>query len=237
MAETFSDMRLDYRLGDVRDKARLEMAFTGVNAIVHAAALKRVDAVASDPVEVFRTNVLGTWNVLEAALRNHVPKVLLISSDKACHATNAYGSSKFAAESLAVSFNTYGYPQGVKASALRYGNVLGSRGSVVHVWRNQALPVITDDRMTRFIITMPEAVKLVHAALEGMEGGEVFVPRLPSASIMALYEAVMWDASYTFGGPRPGGEKLHETLLTAEEAARSRDVGPHVSIVNPHLTP
>lgn len=262
MAALINDSRVDYRLGDVRDPGRLRLAFSGVDTVIHAAALKRVDAVASDPVEVFKTNVLGTWNVLEAALAQQVAKVLVISSDKACHAINAYGSSKFAAESLTVSFNTYGWPQGTEASVLRYGNVLGSRGSVVHVWRDQILrgkpATLTNEHSTRFIITMPQAVGLVHAALDAMNGGEVFVPRLPAATMVDLLSAVwqgmkpalMTDRGREFEanggeigvglkitGSRPGGEKLHETLLTEEESMRSRDLGDYVTIVTPHLTP
>lgn len=235
MYETFNGSpRVDYRLGDVRDKARLNLALYGIDAVVHAAALKRVDAVAGDPIEVFHTNVLGTMNVLQAALINHVPKVLLISSDKACYATNAYGSSKFAAESLAVSYNQYAYPQGCAASVLRYGNVLGSRGSVVHAWRKQDPIQITAMGMTRFIVNMPLAVGLVMAALGDMVGGEIFVPRLKAARLEDLAEAINPTAERRFVGLRPGGEKMHETLLTAEEATRSRDIGPYMTLVAPH---
>ena len=239
MREAIPDARLDFRLGDVRDQARLNLAFYGCDAIVHAAALKRVDAVAGEPVEVFKTNVLGTWNVLQAALTNHVPKVLLISSDKACYPINAYGASKFAAESLTVSFNTYGHPQGTRASAVRYGNVLGSRGSVIHVWRNQLARgktlTVTHPDMTRFIITMTQAVALVHACLDSMEGGEVFVPRLPAAKLMDIAQA-MAAGPVSVTGLRPGGEKLYETMLTEEESHRSVDVG-FISLIKPHLHP
>lgn len=237
MRELIPDPRVDFRLGDVRDQARLKMAFYGVGAVIHAAALKRVDAVAGDPVEVFKTNVLGTWNVLQAALDANVPRVLVISSDKACHATNVYGASKFAAEGLTVSFNTYGWPQGTTASVVRYGNVLGSRGSVVHLWRKQDPLQVTAAGMTRFVITLGQAAGLVHAALDAMDGGEIFVPRLPAALMTDLAEAVNPGAARVFTGLRPGGEKLHETLLTEEEADRSRDLGDNVSIVTPHLTP
>jgi UDP-N-acetylglucosamine 4,6-dehydratase len=237
MHALFNDARAEFRLGDVRDQARLKLAFYGCDVVIHAAALKRVDAVAGEPVEVFKTNVLGTWNVLQAALSARVPKVLVISSDKACHPINAYGASKFAAEALTVSFNQYGYPQGTKASAVRYGNVLGSRGSVVHHWLGGGSDLTHPD-MTRFIITMPQAVGLVHAALDAMEGGEVFVPRLPAARMIDLYQACAGtEASYRYVGLRPGGEKMHETLLTEEEAQRSRDLGDYVSIIEPHLTP
>jgi UDP-N-acetylglucosamine 4,6-dehydratase len=237
MRERFSDPRLDFRLGDVRDLARLNLALYGVDAVVHAAALKRVDAVAGDPVEVFKTNVYGTFNVLQAALTNRVTRTLVISSDKACYATNAYGSSKFAAESLAVAFNQYAIPQGCRASVLRYGNVLGSRGSVVHAWRGQDPIKITAPGMTRFIIPMPLAVGLVLAGLEDMCGGEVFVPRIASARLEDLAMAVNPEAQQVFVGLRPGGEKMHETLLTAEEATRSRDIGPYMTLIAPHQHP
>lgn len=237
MREQFPDPRLDFRLGDVRDRDRLKRAFHGVDAIVHAAALKRVDAVAGDPVEVFKTNVYGTLNVLDAALTARVPRTLLISSDKACYATNAYGSSKFAAESLAVSYNQYAYPQGCVASVLRYGNVLGSRGSVVHAWRKQDPIQITAMGMTRFIVPMPVAVGLVMASLGDMTGGEVFVPRVASARLEDLAEAINPTAERQYVGLRPGGEKMHETLLTAEEATRSRDIGPYMTLIEPHQHP
>src|SRR5574342_127185 len=173
MHALIDDPRVDFRLGDVRDLGRLKLAFHGIDAVIHAAALKRVDAVAGDPIEVYKTNVLGTFNVLQAALSTGVPKTLVISSDKACQPINAYGASKFAAESLTVSFNQYGYPQGCRASVVRYGNVLGSRGSVIHAWRQQDPIRLTHHDMTRFIITMPQAVSLVHTILSDMEGGEV----------------------------------------------------------------
>ena len=246
MRERFTDPRLDFRLGDVRDLARLNLALYGVDAVVHAAALKRVDAVAGDPVEVFKTNVYGTFNVLQAALTNKVVRTLVISSDKACYATNAYGASKFAAESLTVSFNQYAYPQGCRASVLRYGNVLGSRGSVVHIWRRQLAEgqksfTLTHRDMTRFIIPMPVAAGLVLAAVEDMCGGEVFVPRIPAATMRDLLSAVVREtpdwAGVNYTGLRPGGEKMHETLLTGEESTRSYDIGPSMTLIAPHQHP
>ena len=237
MHETFPNERVDFRLGDVRDATRLKLAFHGIGMVVHAAALKRVDAVAGDPAEVFQTNIFGTRNVLEAAISCGVPKVLTISSDKAAYPTNAYGVSKLAAEHLTVSYNTYGAPRGTLSSVVRYGNVLGSRGSVVHAWRNQDPIRMTDPRMTRFIITMPQAVGLVHACLDAMEGGETFVPRLPAACLLDLAQVVNPDAHRVVVGVRPGGEKLHETLLTGEEAERSVDLGEYITCVRPHLYP
>ena len=239
MAARFPDARMRFLLGDVRDKERLKLAFHGCHAVIHAAALKRVDAVADSPDEVFKTNLDGTRNVLAAALSARVPKVLVISSDKACYPTNAYGISKAAAEAEAVSWNRYLRPRRLAASILRYGNVLGSRGSVVHVWRAQLKagdPVtITDASMTRFIITMPQAAHAVAQALATMEGGEIFVPMLPAATMRDLLEAVAPDTLTRITGLRPGGEKLHETLLTGEESRRTIDSGQNLGVIRPHL--
>ena len=237
MRAAIPDPRVDFFLGDVRDQDRLTLAFAPVDAVVHAAALKRVDSVARDPDEVFQTNVLGTRNVLRAAHLADVRRVLLISSDKACYATNAYGVSKAQAEWMTVAYNTYGAPSGTLSSVLRYGNVLGSRGSVVHTWRAQPLPLtITDPLATRFIITMPQAVQFVTDAIQDMQGGEIFVPHLPAARMLDLAEALRPGMSWVDTGPRPGGEKRHETLLTAEESERAVDVG-RVSIVPPFFHP
>lgn len=235
MAERFPDPRMRWFLGDVRDRDRLTHALRGYDAVVHAAALKRVDAVADSPSEVFRTNLDGTRNVLAAATEVGVPRVLLISSDKACYPTNTYGISKAAAESETVAWNRYGAPRGTRSSVLRYGNVLGSRGSVVHVWRSQAKPQITDPRMTRFVITLPQACEAVCWALGAMEGGEVLVPYLAAANILDLLEAVTGSRAHLNTGLRPGGEKLHETVLTTEESERTVDTLEGAYAIRPHL--
>jgi UDP-N-acetylglucosamine 4,6-dehydratase len=235
MARRFPDPRMRWLLGDVRDRDRLEVATYGYDAIIHAAALKRVDAVADSPSEVFRTNLDGTRNVLSAALSARVPRVLVISSDKACYPTNAYGVSKAAAESETVGWNRYSMPRGVACSVLRYGNVLGSRGSVLHAWKEQTVPEVTHRDMTRFIITLPQACQAVAWALSAMEGGEVFVPVLGSAGILDLLEAATGDRTHRVTGLRPGGEKLHETLLTVEEVARTVDTREGFWAVQPHL--
>ena len=227
---------MDFFLGDVRDVERLKLAFHGCDAIVHAAALKRVDAVAGDPFEVVKTNVLGTWNVLQAALYAHVPRVLFISSDKAVQPANAYGASKFSAEQLVTAFNTFGIPQGTRASVLRYGNVLGSRGSVVHLWRAQGHTLtLTAPGMTRFVITMPQAVQAVEAALADMEGGEVYVPQLPACTLEDLAEAVKPGCELTYVGLRPGGEKMHEMLMTREESERAEERPNGLLAIHPYL--
>jgi UDP-N-acetylglucosamine 4,6-dehydratase len=230
MAERFRPVdphgKLRFLLGDVRDRNRLLLAFQDVELVVHAAALKRVDAVAYDPEEVVKTNVLGTMNVLDAAIRACVSRVVVISSDKAVMPTNIYGASKFMAESYAISANVYGAPRGVRSCAVRYGNVLGSRGSVVHRWRRQWSAgdplTLTDPRCTRFIMPLETAVDLVLDAARTMEGGEVFVPQLRAAHLMDLAIAVAgpyWPRHVV--GLRPGGEKIHETLLSPEESVRT----------------
>ena len=232
MRERFPDSRLLFFLGDVRDISRLKLAFYGIDTIIHAAALKRVDATASDPLELIQTNVMGTANVLQAALAEGVKRTLLISSDKACLPVNAYGASKFMAEQLTVNFNVYGAPRGCISSAVRYGNVLGSRGSVIHTWRGQGdVLTLSEPHMTRFIITMEQAVAVIDAALDSMEGGEVFVPyRLPSALMEDLAQAVSTVAEYIYKGLRPGGEKMHELLLSEEESHRT----VHPGVILPH---
>lgn len=225
MAQEYPDDRLRWFLGDVRDLPRLTEAFHGVDMVIHAAALKRVDAVAYNPSEVIATNVLGTQNVIRAAIAARVGRVLLISSDKAVEPTNIYGASKMCAEWLAVASNVYAYPQGTRVSVVRYGNVIGSRGSVVELWRalgvgGGSIP-ITDKRCTRFWITMEQAVQLIQDALKLMDGGEIFVPDLPSMRIVDLAEAIAPGAEQREIGLRPGGEKLHEKLLNQEEVART----------------
>lgn len=214
-------------LGDVRDSTRLSMALKGVDVVVHAAALKRVDVGAYSPSELIATNILGTMNVVNAAIDAQVKRVVVISSDKACAPTNLYGATKMCAETYAVQANSYGYPQGTRICAVRYGNILGSRGSVIHIWRAQQKrgePItVTDERMTRFVMTIEEACELIEFAIDHMQGGEVFIPALPSARMCDLARAVVGDGyPITFTGLRPGGEKLAESLLNDEEPSRTR---------------
>lgn len=233
-------------LGDVRDSARLGMAMRGVDTVVHAAALKRVDAGAYSPSEMVATNVMGTMNVVNAAILNHVPRVVVISSDKAVHATNIYGASKYLAECYAVQANAYGFPTGTRIAAVRYGNILGSRGSVIHIWRDQlkrCVPVtVTDPRMTRFVMTIEHAVELVMFAMENMNGGEVFLPKLPTANISDLLSAVVpvddngmaLPVLVDYTGLRAGGEKLAESLLNEEEPCRTTLFGEYYVIAPSH---
>lgn len=225
LAKELPDDRLRWFLGDVRDAERLALAFHGIDTVIHAAALKRVDKIAYDPSEAIKTNILGTMNVIHASLTAGVRRVLVVSSDKAVQPTNIYGATKMTAEHLAVMSNVYAYPRGTRVACVRYGNVIGSRGSVVELWREAVKanePIeITDERCTRFWITMPQAVQLIQDALALMDGGEIFVPDLPSMRITDLAEAIAPGHPRFVTDLRPGGEKLHEALLNSEEVTRT----------------
>lgn len=231
------DPRLRCFLGDVRDEARCRMAFQGCQTVIHAAALKRIPAGAYNPLEFIQTNVLGTVRVIFAALAAGVSRVLVISSDKAVEPTNLYGKTKAIAEDVTVHANTYTIPQGMAVSVLRYGNVFGSRGSIVPVWAEQATrgkPItLTDPSMTRFLITLPHAVTLVEEVLARMEGGEIFVPDLPSATVGQLAEALHPGHPIAYLGIRPGGEKLHESLLSQDECHRTVRVADELLAILP----
>ena len=207
--------------------------------MIHAAALKRVDAVAMHPDEVVKTNILGTLNVIRAAMDCGVPRVLVISSDKAVSPQNAYGTSKQMAEWVATGFNTYSVPRGTRIAAIRYGNVLGSRGSVVHVWRKALMErrklLLTSRAATRFIITMDQALDCIGAALETMQGGEIFVPKLPWCQVVSIGLAMgARDTDFEMVGLRPGGEKINEQLLSADELQRCSETAQSY-VVLPHI--
>ncbi len=223
-------------LGDVRDADRLRMAFRGADVVIHAAALKRVDAVAMHADETVKTNIIGTMNVCRAAMDCGVPRVLLISSDKAVMPTNSYGASKQMAEWVATGFNTYSVPAGTRIATIRYGNVLGSRGSVIHLWRKalregRRLPLTAPDA-TRFVITMDHAIECIDEALAVMQGGEVFVPRLPWCYVTEIAKAMGGEVEVV--GLRAGGEKIHESLLSTEERHRCSETG-RSWVVLPHV--
>lgn len=227
--------------GDVRDERRLEDIFHGCEVVVHGAARKVVNAHPDEPEELLKTNVLGTANVIEASRRAGVRKVLVVSSDKAVRAENVYGVSKAMAEHIAVNANARTLPQGLRVGVVRYGNVLGSTGSVVPLWRRQLAAqqplTLSDRRMTRFWITLPQAVDLILLAVAGLRGGEIVVPHIPAAPVAALAEAVHLDAYagewqeaapppvFAETGIRQGGEKLHEELLSPAEVLRARRRG------------
>lgn len=231
MARHPGNVRVMVIAAGLQDVNAMERAFRDCDVLVHAAALKRISGSVYATEEIVKVNILGTINVLEVARRLGIQKTLFISSDKACEATNAYGSSKFTAECVAVQSNAFIYPAtGGMVSCTRWGNVVGSRGSVVHVWRKQrdtGGPItVTDPRMTRFIITMQEAVHFTKQSIDLMQGGEIFIPKLSAASMVDLAQAVRDENGWrhnavTYSGLRPGGEKLHEILLSQEEPQRT----------------
>jgi UDP-N-acetylglucosamine 4,6-dehydratase/5-epimerase len=211
---------LRYFIGDVRDRDRLVRAFNGVDIVVHAAALKQVPACEYNPKEAIKTNILGTSNVIDAAIDTGVGRVLALSTDKAVNPVNLYGATKLAAEKLVVQSNAYAGSRVTRLSCVRYGNVVGSRGSVVPVFlkqREHGEITITDNRMTRFWITLEQGVQFVMDCIELMQGGEVFIPKIPSMKITDLSRAIAPNAKVREIGIRPG-EKLHEVLVSEDEA-------------------
>ena len=223
--------KLRFFIGDVRDLPRLERSLTDVDIVIHAAALKQVPAMEYNPYEAVKTNVLGTQNLIEAAIDKGVKKVLLVSTDKAVHPVNLYGATKLCAEKLIVAGNSYA-AQKTLFSAVRYGNVLASRGSVVETVRARHAGgvKIPAPAMTRFWITLMQAVELVRFALEKMEGGEIFVPKIPSMRLSDLIAALAPDAKQEVIGIRPG-EKLHEILLTEQESRHAFELANHYVIL------
>jgi len=243
------DPRMRWLLGDVRDAERLKVATRGVDLIVHAAALKQVPACEYNPFEAVRTNVLGAQNVISAAIENEVPLTVALSTDKAVNPANLYGATKLCAEKIVAQAGVYAPGGTTRFASVRYGNVVGSRGSVVPIFLAQAESgrlTITDERMTRFWITLQAAVDFVLSSLEHAQGGEVFVPKIPSMRIVDLAKALAPEAEIEIVGIRPG-EKLHEVLLTEDEARQSYDLGDRYVIMpsrangdlatTPHGTP
>lgn len=218
------DPRLRWFLGDIRDLDRLKRAFHGVDFVIHAAALKQVDTGEYNPMEFIKTNVLGSQNVIDASIDAGVKRVVALSTDKASSPINLYGATKLTADKLFVAANNYSYTYGTTFSVVRYGNVMGSRGSVIPFFKNLAaqgkpLP-ITDLRMTRFWISIEDAVKFVIDSLGMMTGGELYVPRIPSMKIVDLAHAVSADSKLEAIGMRPG-EKLHEEMISADDSRRT----------------
>lgn len=216
----FDHSSLRYFIGDVRDLKRLRRAMHGVDIVVHAAALKQVPACEYNPMEAINTNILGSSNVIEAALDMSVKKVLALSTDKAVNPVNLYGTTKLAAEKLFVQSNAYAAGTATRFSCVRYGNVVGSRGSVIPIFiqqRENGKLTITDKRMTRFWLTLEQGVRFVIRCMEQMLGGEVFVPKIPSMKILDLANVIAPEAEVEIIGIRPG-EKLHEVLIHEDEA-------------------
>jgi UDP-N-acetylglucosamine 4,6-dehydratase len=214
---------LRFFLGDVRDRDRLRRAMHDVDVVVHAAALKQIPACEYNPFEAIQTNVIGAKNVIDAAIDAGVKRVLALSTDKAVNPINLYGATKLCAEKLFVQANAYGFPQGTSFACVRYGNVIGSRGSVIPLFEAQRASgalTVTDPKMTRFWITLEQGADFVVRCLGLMRGGEIFVPKMPSTRILDLVEAVAPGCRVDFVGIRPG-EKLHEALISEDEARQA----------------
>jgi UDP-N-acetylglucosamine 4,6-dehydratase len=219
-AAGLDDPSLRYFLGDVRDQQRLERAFSGVSVVVHAAALKQVPACEYNPFEAIQTNINGGKNVIEAAINCGVRRIVALSTDKAVNPINLYGATKLCAEKMFVQANAYAGAQDTRFSCARYGNVVGSRGSVIPIFMEQRARgrvTITDPRMTRFWITLDQGVRFVIRSVEQMHGGEIFVPKIPSMKLLDMAQAIAPDCQIDCVGIRPG-EKLHEVLLSEDEA-------------------
>jgi UDP-N-acetylglucosamine 4,6-dehydratase/5-epimerase len=233
MEQKFNDERIRFLIGDVRDRDRLHRAMNGVDIVIHAAALKQVPACEYNPIEAVRTNIDGAVNIIDAAIDNSVEKVMAISTDKAVHPVNLYGATKMVAEKLFVQGNAYSGKNRTKFSCARYGNVIGSRGSVIPLFEKQkdtGVLTITDERMTRFWLNLDQGVHFVLNSLDVMHGGEIFVPKIPSMRIMELADAIAPGATKKFTGIRPG-EKLHEILITEDESRHAKEFSDYFVIV------
>lgn len=218
-----NDPRLRFFIGDVRDRERLVRAMHGVDTVVHAAALKQIPACEYNPFEAIQTNIMGGKNVIDAAIDAGVKRVIALSTDKAVNPVNLYGATKLCMEKLFVDGNAYGFSRGTRLACVRYGNVVGSRGSVIPLFKSQreaGVVTVTDPKMTRFWITLDQGVELVVRGLDRMRGGEIFVPKIPSMRVMDLAEAVAPGCRVEFTGIRPG-EKLHEVLISEDESRQA----------------
>jgi UDP-N-acetylglucosamine 4,6-dehydratase/5-epimerase len=238
-SEFGNDSRLRWFLGDIRDLSRLEIALNGIDFVIHAAALKQVDTGEYNPMEFVKTNVLGSQNVIEASIKSKVSRVLALSTDKASSPINLYGATKLTADKLFIAANNYSQGYGTALSVVRYGNVMGSRGSVIPVFQNLAKlgkPIpITDRRMTRFWISIEEAAKFVLESLIIMRGGELYVPRIPSMRIIDLAEVLAPNSPIVEIGIRPG-EKLHEEMISKEDMRRTKKISNSRLVVLPVVT-
>jgi UDP-N-acetylglucosamine 4,6-dehydratase len=231
----FDDPKLRYFIGDVRDEARLRRAMNGVHVVVHAAALKQVPACEYNPNEAILTNIMGGRNVIEAALDNGVERVMALSTDKAVNPVNLYGATKLAAEKLFVQSNAYAGGKGTRFACVRYGNVVGSRGSVVPVFlqqRGSGTVTITDERMTRFWLSLEQGVRFTVSSIEQMQGGEVFVPKIPSMKVVDLARAIAPGCRLQRIGIR-AGEKLHEVLVSEDEARHTVELADRYVVQPP----
>jgi len=230
---------LRFFIGDIRDRERLYRAFDGVDIVIHTAALKQVPLAEYNPFEAVKTNILGAQNIIDAAIDRGVKKVIALSTDKAVNPINLYGGTKLVMEKLFIAGNAYVGNKGTTFSVVRYGNVVGSRGSVIPYFLKLAKEgikefPITDPRMTRFWITFDEAIDLVMKALETSVGGEVFVPKIPSMKIVDLAKAIKPDCTFKIIGIRPG-EKLHETLISEEESRKTKILDDKTYVILPQF--
>jgi UDP-N-acetylglucosamine 4,6-dehydratase len=237
MAEVINSPKLRYFLGDVRDYQRLLQATDGVDVIVHAAAMKQIPAAEYNPMEAIKTNVLGAENIVNAAIQNGISKVVALSTDKAANPANLYGATKLCSDKLMVAGNILAGSHATKFSCVRYGNVLGSRGSVIPFFLERAkegsLP-ITDVRMTRFWLTIEEGVQFVLDSLERMHGGEIFVPKIPSFKVADVARVVCPGLPTHVIGIRPG-EKLHEIMITEDDSNYTYEFDTYFAIISPSL--
>ncbi|WP_431807134.1 UDP-N-acetylglucosamine 4,6-dehydratase (inverting) [Lysinibacillus sphaericus] len=236
MKQELQDERIRFFIGDVRDKDRLYRAFDGVDIVIHAAAMKHVDACEYNPFEAVKTNIHGAQNIIEAAIDRGVKKVIALSTDKACSPVNLYGATKLASDKLFVAANAYVGEKKTRFAVVRYGNVVGSRGSVVPFFKKikdtGKLP-ITDERMTRFWITLDQGVQFVIDNLERMNGGEIFVPKIPSMKVTDLAKAVAPECEIEIIGIRPG-EKLHEAMIMEDDARHTLEFDNYY-VIQPEL--
>lgn len=234
MAKKFGDdPRVRFFIGDVRDKDRLHRALDGVDYVVHAAATKIVPTAEYNPFECVKTNINGAMNLIDACIDKGVKRVVALSTDKASSPANLYGATKLASDKLFVAGNSYAGGDGTRFSVVRYGNVMGSRGSVIPFFlsiRNKGELPITDERMTRFMITLEQGVELVWHAFEDMEGGEIYVKKIPSMKMTDLARAVALDTKLKIVGIRPG-EKLHEQMISPEDSYYTYEYGEHFKIL------
>ncbi|MFJ7950808.1 UDP-N-acetylglucosamine 4,6-dehydratase (inverting) [Lysinibacillus sp. NPDC096418] len=233
MKQDFQDERIRFFIGDVRDKDRLYRAFDDVDIVIHAAAMKHVDACEYNPFEAVKTNIHGAQNIIEAAIDRGVEKVIALSTDKACSPVNLYGATKLASDKLFVAANAYVGEKKTRFSVVRYGNVVGSRGSVVPFFKKiketGTVPV-TDERMTRFWITLDHGVQFVLDNLERMQGGEIFVPKIPSMKVTDLAKAIAPECKIEIIGIRPG-EKLHEAMIMEDDARHTVEYDSYYAIL------
>ncbi len=241
MAQRYSESEypcLRYFIGDVRDGKRVSRAFAGVDIVIHAAAMKHITAAEYNPTECIATNVLGAENVIDAAIENDVGRVIALSTDKAANPINLYGATKLCSDKLFVAANNLAGKHQTHFSVVRYGNVVGSRGSVIPLFKQLAangqriLPV-THPEMSRFVITLDQGVSFVLGSLEQMLGGEIFIPKLPSMKVIDLIPLIAPGGGYDVIGIRPG-EKLHEVMIPGEESRNCIDMGDHYVLQPPH---